>query len=148
MCWKHSSKILVSAVPPHSKGALLCWDLMVLEAIWVLTVIFSQPNRGDLSFVIWCDQPSEDGYTVIIKGWAWSAATDAQLVLRGPNCSQQVWDYTTTSLNSWYKAEWTCPLTLFTPNSDLTIWILQEKSRPGNSFLLLCWPILVSPREL
>ncbi len=52
MCWKHSSEMLVhidriashsccrfsdceSPVPPHPKGALLDWNLVTVEAVWV-----------------------------------------------------------------------------------------------------------------
>ncbi len=70
--WKHSSEILVhidmiaaspwceSPVPPHPKGALLDWDLVTVEAIWVkwthchVIVMFKKPVWDDLSFVTWC----------------------------------------------------------------------------------------------
>ncbi len=42
-----------------------------------LIVMFKKPVWDDLSFVTWCiillEVTSEDGYTVVIKGWTWSA---------------------------------------------------------------------------
>ncbi len=39
--------------------------------------MFKKPVWDDLSFVTWCiillEVASEDGYTVVIKGWTWSA---------------------------------------------------------------------------
>ncbi len=45
-----------SLVPPHPKGALLDWDLVTVEAIWVkwTHVMFKKPVWDDLSFVTWC----------------------------------------------------------------------------------------------
>ncbi len=64
--------------------------------------MFKKPVWEDLSFVTWCiillEVASEDGYTVVIKGWTWPATIlrltvafkDAQLVLRGPKCANKI----------------------------------------------------------
>ncbi len=64
--------------------------------------MFKKPVWDDLSFVTWCiillEVASEDGCTVVIKGWTWSATilsrlwrlNDAQLVLRGPKCANKI----------------------------------------------------------
>ncbi len=66
-------------VPPHPKGALLDWDLVTVEAIWIkwthchvqeISLSWFELWHGALS--CW-KYSSEDGYTVVIKGWTWSA---------------------------------------------------------------------------
>ncbi len=61
--------------------------------------MFKKPVWDDLSFVSWCiillEVASEDGYTVVIKGWTWSATilrrlNDAQLVLRSPKYANKI----------------------------------------------------------
>ncbi len=64
--------------------------------------MFKKPVWDDLSFVTWCiillEVASEDGYTVVIKGWTWSQQysgrlwrlNDAQLVLRDPKCAKKI----------------------------------------------------------
>ncbi len=60
-------------------------------------------NQSEMIWALWhgalsCwKQPSEDGYTVVIKGWTWSATNtrlwhikDSQLVLRGPKCAKNI----------------------------------------------------------
>ncbi len=58
---------------------------------------------------------------------------------------------TTSSLNRWDKAGWIHAFVFFMPNSDPTIWILQQKSRlirSGNVFPIFYCPVLVSLCEL
>ncbi len=63
--------------------------------------MFKKPVWDDLSFVTWCiillEVASEDGYTVVIKGWhgqqqysgrLWHL-NDAKLVLRRPKCAKK-----------------------------------------------------------
>ncbi len=99
-CWKQSSEILVhidfiasrsccrfvgctswceSLVPPHPKGALLDWDLVTVEVIWVKWT-HCHVQETSLRWFELCDMvhypagsTSEDEYTVVIKGWTWSA---------------------------------------------------------------------------
>ncbi len=68
--------------------------------------MFKKPVWDDLSFVTWCiillEVASEDGYTVVIKGWhdqqqyagrLW-CLNKAQLVLRGPKCAKKIFPIT------------------------------------------------------
>ncbi len=63
--------------------------------------MFKKPVWDDLSFVSWCSILLEVSirrwYTVVMKGWTWSATilrlwrlNDAQLVLRGPKCAKKI----------------------------------------------------------
>ncbi len=70
-------------------------------------------------------------YTVVIKGWTWSAKMLRQAVafkrcsigIKGPKAYQENTPHhytTTTSLNRWEKAGWIHAFMLFMPNSDST----------------------------
>ncbi len=91
--------------------------------------MFKKPVWDDLNFV------TLQQYS----GRLWRL-NNAQLVLKGPKCAKKYppHHYTTTSsLNRWDKAGWIHAFMCFTPNSDPTIWMSQQKSRlirPGNAF--------------
>ncbi len=75
---------------------------------------------------------------------------NAKLVLSVPKKYPPHHYITTTSLNRWDKAGWIHSF-IFMPNSDPTIWMLQQKTRlirPGNVFPILYCPILLSLCEL
>ncbi len=107
--------------------------------------MFKKPVWDDLSFVTWCiillEVASEDVYTVVIKGWPQSATMLRYAVAfkrrsigtKNPKvCQENIPPHhytTTTSLNHWDKTEWIHAFMLFTPNSDPTIWMSQQKSR-------------------
>ncbi len=93
-----------SSVPPHPKGTLLDWDLMTVEAIWVLWTCHIQETS--LRWFELCDMvryPAGSSHHNI--GTLWSlkhvhgqqqhlsrlwCLSDAQLVLRGPKCSKKI----------------------------------------------------------
>ncbi len=91
--------------------------------------MFKKPVWDDLSFVTWCiillEVASEDGDTVVIKGWTWSATilrlhvvylNDAQLILR--KYPPRYYTTTSSSMSHWDKAGWIHAFMFFTPNSD------------------------------
>ncbi len=111
--------------------------------------MFKKPVWDDLSFVTWCIILLE----VAIRSWEHCShkemdmvsnntqvgCGDAQLVLRGPKCAKNISHHytTTSSLNRWDKAGWIHAFMFFTPNSNPTIWMSEQKSRlirPGNVF--------------
>lgn len=67
-----------SAIPPHPKGALLDRDLVTVEVIGVLWTYWHLPETSLRWWGLWhgalsCwKQPSEDGSSVVIKGWTLS----------------------------------------------------------------------------
>ncbi len=98
-CWKHSSEILVHIDMIASRGCYrfvgctsmmwisrsttsqrcsIDWDLVTVEAIWVKWT-HCHVQETSLRWFELCDMvhypagsTSEDGYTVVIKGWTWS----------------------------------------------------------------------------
>jgi len=128
----------------HIPKVLVDWDLVNVEAMYSEFIV----SHWKL--------PSEDGYIVIITqvitilrlavAFNW-ALNDAQLVLRGPKCGNKIfptplhhlncWYKEATPLhhlNCWYKEGWIHVFMLFMPNSDPTIWMSQQKCRPGSTF--------------
>jgi len=55
-------------------------------------------NQSEMIWALWHGAlscwmlPSEDGYTVVIKGWTWSATIlrYVKMVLRGPKCAKKI----------------------------------------------------------
>ncbi len=96
------------SVPPHPKGALLDWDLVTVEAIWV-------------KWTHWhVQETSLRWFELYESGRLWRL-NNAQLVLRGPKCAKKISPThytTTTSLNHWDKAGWIHAFMFFKPNSE------------------------------
>ncbi len=98
-CWKHSSEMLVHidmiasrscyrfvgctsmmwiSRSTTSQRCSIDWDLVTVEAIWVKWT-HCHVQETSLRWFELCDMvhypagsTSEDGYTVVIKGWTWS----------------------------------------------------------------------------
>ncbi len=152
-----------SPVPPHPKGALLDWDLVTVEAIWVkwthchvqetslrwfeLCDMVHYPAGSSHQKMVHCSHKRMDMVSNNTQLWCFN---NAKLVQSVPRKYPPHHYNTNTSLNHWDKAGWIHVFMFFTPNSDPTIWMSQQKSRlirPANvSHLLLS--ILVSQCEM
>ncbi len=101
-------------------------------------VMFKKPVWDDLSFVTWCIILLE----VAIRRWVHCSHKGMDMVSNNTQVGKGAQSvprhhYTTTSLNRWDKAGWIHAFMCFMPNSEPTIWRLQQKSRlirPGNVF--------------
>ncbi len=145
-----------SLVPPHPKGALLDWDLVTVEVIWVKWT-HCHVQETSLRWFDLCDMvhypagsTSEDGTLVDgqkqysgrlwFKRWWYS------------KCAKKIppHHYTTiTSLNRWDAQDDPCFHVLYTKFWPY-IWMQQKLRliRSGNVFPIFYCPVLVSLCEL
>ncbi len=144
-----------------SQNALLDWDLVTVEAIWV-TWTHYHVQETSLRWFELCDKYIRRWYTVVIKGWTWSATILREAVVlkrcsigtKGPKCAKKI---SPTPLHHHHQPEPLrqgrmnpCFHVLYT-KFWLYIWMSQLKLRlirPGNVFSIFNRPILVSLCEL
>jgi len=146
-CWKHSSENVVHAIAA---------DLSAVHP-WCKSPEFKKPVWDDLSFVTWyvillkvairrwvhCGHKGVDMVSKQYLGRLWHL-NNAQLALRGPKCAKNI-SSTPLHQQPLIQGRMDPCFHMFTPNSDPTIWMSQQKSR---LFPIFYCPILVSPCEL
>ncbi len=129
--------------PPHPKGALLDWDLVTVEAIWVkwthchvqetsprwlkLCDMVHYPAGSSIRRWVHCSHKGMD----MVRN---NTQVDCGVFIRcsigtkGPKvCQENIPHTNTTSLNRWDKTGWIHAFMFFTPNSDPTIWMSQAE---------------------
>ncbi len=128
-----------------------------------LIVMFKKPVWDDLSFVIlsciillevsirrWVHCSHKGIYMVSNNTQVGCSVYRCSIGTKGPKVAPRKYPphhyTTTTSLNCWDKAGWIHAFMFFTPNSDPTIWMSQQKSRPDqatffqSSIVQFWWP--------